>query len=66
MKKLVLILLSKVILGISPVLWSLRNKWAFHLHQRLGVIVIDWHHKYNLDVIKDHEFITKQNKVELP
>lgn len=66
MKKLVLIVLSKVILGISPVLWNLRHKWAFHLHQRLGVIVIRWHHKYNLDVIKDHEFITKQNKVELP
>jgi hypothetical protein len=64
MKKLVLIALSKVILGISPVLWNIRYKWSFHLHQRLGGIVIRWHHKYKLDVIKDHKFITKENKVE--
>lgn len=61
MKRFILILLSKAILGVSPILWNLRHKWAFHIHQHLGVIVVRWHHKYKLNVIKDAKFITKNN-----
>jgi hypothetical protein len=51
MKKITLLILGKVIIWISPLLWKSRFRWAFHLHQWLGRKVINWHHKYKIDIL---------------
>ena len=58
MKRFILIVISKVVLFISPILWNTRRRWAFHLHQRLGSMIIRWHHVHKLDVIKDPKHLT--------
>jgi hypothetical protein len=60
MKRFILIVISKLVLFISPALWNIRRRWAFHLHQRLGSMIIRWHHVYKLDVIKDHRHLTSK------
>lgn len=57
MKRVALIILSKLIVSVSPALWRMRSVKAFYLHQYLGRILIRWHHKYKLNVLKDHEYI---------
>jgi len=52
MKKILLILASKVILWTSPVLWNVPFEWAFKLHQRLGNLVTKWHHNNKLNILK--------------
>jgi hypothetical protein len=55
MKRQLLFVIGKLILKISPFLWSLRSKWSFRLHQYLGWLVIRWHHAYKLPLLGDHE-----------
>ena len=62
MKRFILIVISKIVLFVSPTLWNTRYRWAFHLHQRLGSMIIRWHHVHKLYVIKDHKHLTRRDK----
>ena len=63
MKRLLLLIIGKLILKISPFLWNLRSKWSFKLHQYLGRLVIRWHHVYKLPLLRDHEFIVTKGEI---
>jgi hypothetical protein len=41
-----LTLVARFLLYFASLLWALRADWAFHLHQKIGWIVVDWYHKY--------------------
>lgn len=50
MKRFLLQILGKLIIVISPILWKCPGKFAFKLHQKLGDIIINWHHRYKLNL----------------
>lgn len=51
MKRVILKIISRIIVRISPILWNIPYKWAFLLHQYLGRLVVYWHHAYNLGIL---------------
>ena len=46
----------RFLLRISPILWKMRGKWSFVLHQKVGLIAIRLIHKYKLPVWNEIDF----------
>jgi hypothetical protein len=49
-KRSLLRLVGKTILVISPVIWKIPGKFAFDLHQKLGLFAFELHRQHNLDL----------------
>lgn len=48
-----LYVVGRVILMTSPLLWKLRYRWSFRLHQWLGWKVIRWVHIYKIPLLEE-------------
>ena len=50
MKRTLYFVLSKILLYVGHVLWRTPWAWSFELHQKIHRLVINWSHKYHLNI----------------
>ena len=50
MKRTFLRLIGKTILWLSPIIWNIKGRFWFNLHQSMGRFVIVLNHRHNLDL----------------
>lgn len=55
MKRFILKFYCKFLLYISPILWNMRGKQSFLLHQKIGWFVIRLNRKYKFNLWGDED-----------